>query len=61
MFAKGDRGGGGMTWGFGTSGCKPLHIITWINNEVLLSSTGNYILYRIHLLIKKNIKKEIYV
>lgn len=37
-------GGGGMTWEFGTSRCKPLHI-TWINNEVLLSSTGNYIWY----------------
>ena len=36
--------GGGMDWEFGVSRCKLLHI-EWINNEVLLYSTGNYIQY----------------
>ena len=36
--------GGGMDWEFGVSRCKLLHI-EWINNKVLLYSTGNYIQY----------------
>ena len=36
--------GGGMQWGTGVSRCKPLYI-GWINNKVLLYSTGNYIQY----------------
>ena len=32
----------GMEWKFGASRCKLLHL-EWINNEVLLYSTGNYI------------------
>ena len=36
--------GGGVDWGFGISRCKLLHI-EWINNKVLLYSTGNYIQY----------------
>ena len=35
-------GGGGMDWEFGVSRCKLLHL-EWINNKVLLYSTGNYI------------------
>ena len=31
-----------MDWKFGTSRCKLLYI-EWINNKVLLYSTGNYI------------------
>jgi len=31
-----------MDWEFGVSRCKLLHL-EWINNEVLLYSTGNYI------------------
>ena len=33
-----------MEWEFGVSRCKQLHI-GWINNKVLLYSTGNYIQY----------------
>ena len=36
--------GGGMDWEFGVSRCKLLHL-EWINNRVLLHSTGNYIQY----------------
>ena len=36
--------GGGMDWEFGISRCKLLYI-EWINNKVLLYSTGNYIQY----------------
>ena len=38
--------GGGMDWEFGVSRCKLLRI-EWINNKVLLCSTGNYIQYPI--------------
>ena len=34
----------GMDWESGISRCKLLYI-EWINNEVLLYSTGNYIQY----------------
>ena len=34
----------GMDWGFRVSRCKLLHV-EWINNKVLLYSTGNYIQY----------------
>ena len=33
-----------MDWEFGISRCK-LSYIEWINNKVLLYSTGNYIQY----------------
>ena len=36
--------GGGIDWEFGISRCKLLYI-GWINNKVLLYSTGNYIQY----------------
>ena len=32
----------GMDWEFGVSGCELLHL-EWINNKILLCSTGNYI------------------
>ena len=38
------EGEGGMDWEFGISRCKLLYI-EWINNKVLLNSTGNYIQY----------------
>ena len=44
VVAKGERGGGGKDWEFGISRCK-LVCIGWINNKVLLYSTGNYIQY----------------
>ena len=39
---QGSGGGGGIDWEFGISIYKLLHI-GWINNKVLLYSTGNYI------------------
>ena len=44
VVAKGEEGTGGKDWVFGISGCKLLYI-GWINNKVLLHSTGNYIQY----------------
>ena len=41
---KGEGGGGGRNWEFGVSRCKLLHV-EWINNKVLLYSTGNSIQY----------------
>ena len=44
VVAKGEGVGGGMRWEVGVSRCKLLYI-EWINNKVLLYSTGNYIQY----------------
>ena len=41
MVAKRGRGWGGKDGEFGISRCK-LSYIGWINNKVLLDSTGNY-------------------
>ena len=41
---QGEGGGGGMEWEFRISRCKLLYI-EWINNKVLLYSTGNCIQY----------------
>ena len=38
------RVGGGISWGYGVSGCKLLYI-EWINNKVLLYRAENYIQY----------------
>ena len=38
------NGGRGMDWEFGIGRCKLLYI-GWINNKILLYSTGNYIQY----------------
>ena len=46
MVAKGDGGGGGKDWEFGVSRCKLVHI-GWINNKIVLYSTGNYIQYSV--------------
>ena len=46
MVAKAEEDGGGIDWKFGISRCKILHI-GWINNKVLLCSTGNYIQYAV--------------
>ena len=42
VVAKGEGGGRGMDSESGVSRCKLLHL-EWINNKVLLYSTGNYI------------------
>ena len=39
---RGRSGGRGMDWEFGVGRYKLLHL-EWINNKVLLYSTGNYI------------------
>ena len=39
---QGERGTSRMDWEFGVTRCK-LSYLEWINNEVLLYSTGNYI------------------
>ena len=52
VVAKGEGVGGGMEWEVGVSRCKLLYI-EWINNKVLLYSTGNYIQY---LIINHNVK-----
>ena len=44
VLAKEARGGGGMEWEFGISRCELLYV-RWINNKVLLYSTGNYTQY----------------
>ena len=53
MVASGE-GWGGMDWEFGISRCKLLYR-EWINNKVLLYSTGNYIQY---LVINYNGKEK---
>ena len=42
VVAKGVGAGRGMDWEFGVSRCKLLHL-EWIDNKVLMYSTGNYI------------------
>ena len=44
VVAKGKKGRRGMDWEFETSRCKLLNI-GWINNKVLLYSTGNCMQY----------------
>ena len=60
MVAKAEWGGKGMEWEFGISRCKLLYA-GWINNKVLLYSTGNYIQYSvINRNLEKNMKKNTY-
>ena len=51
------RGQGGKDWEFGISRCKLLYI-GWINNIVLLYSTGNYIQYPVINYNGKEYEKE---
>ena len=44
MVAKVEGGERGMDWEFGVGRCKLLHL-EWINNKVLMYSTGNYVQY----------------
>ena len=46
VVAKGETGGRGKNWEFGISRCKLLYI-GWINNKVLLYSTGNLTQYSV--------------
>ena len=60
MVVKGAEGGGGEDWEFGISGCKVVYI-GWINNKVLLYSTGNCIQYLVINHKGKEYKKYIYI
>ena len=57
---QGGRVGGGMGWELGMSRCKLLYI-GWINNKVLLCSTGNYIQYPVINNNGKEYKKRMYI
>ena len=57
MVAKGKGGGRGIDWEFGVGRCKLLHT-DWINNKVLMYSTGNYIQYPVISRNGKEYKKE---
>ena len=57
VVAKGERGGGRMGWEFGISRCKLVYT-EWINNKVLLYSTGSYIQYPVVKHNGKEYKKE---
>ena len=53
------RGGGrGIEWEFGVGICKLLYI-EWINNGVLLDSTGNRIQYPVINHNGKNVEKSV--
>ena len=54
---QGAGGWGGMEWEVGVSRCKLLYI-GWINNKVLLYSTGKYIQYPMINHNGKEYKKE---
>ena len=61
MVAKGKAGGRGKDWELGISRCKLVYV-GWINDKVLLYTTGNYIQYPV---INQNgkgyVKEYIYV
>ena len=57
MVAKGEGFGGGMEREVGVSGCKLVYM-EWINNKVLLYSTGNYIQYPMTTHNGKEYKKK---
>ena len=57
VVAKGRGGGGGLDWEFGVSRYKLVHT-EWINNKVLLYSTGNYIQYPVINHNGKEYKRE---
>ena len=60
VVAKEEGVRGGMQWEVGVSRCKLLYI-EWINNKVLLYSTGNYIQYPMINHNGKDIKKDVYI
>ena len=60
MVAKGQGVGEGMEWEVGVSRCKLLYM-EWINNKVLLDSTGNYIQYPVITIMEKNMKNSIHI
>ena len=57
---RGGGGGRGMDWEFGVGRCKLIHL-EWINNKVLMYSTGNYIQSPVINHNGKKYKKRMYV
>ena len=57
---QGGGDGGGMEWEAEISRCKLLYT-EWINNKVLLYSTGNYIQYHMINHNRNIFKKSVYV
>ena len=49
-----------MDWEFGTDQCKLLYT-EWINNKVLLYSTGNYSQYPVINHNGKNMENNVYI
>ena len=49
-----------MDWDFEVGRCKLLHL-EWINNKVLMYSTGNYIQYPVINHNGKEYKKRMYI
>ena len=60
MAANGERGRGRAEWEFGITRCKLLHL-EWIDNKVLLYSTGNYIQSPGINHNRKEYKKNVYI
>ena len=57
---KGEGVRGGMDWEFEMNRCKQVHV-EWINNKVLLCSTGNSIPHPMINHNGKNLKKIVYI
>ena len=55
---QGGKGESGMDWEFGVHRCKLLNL-EWTGNEVLLSSTGNYV-QSLVMEHGKNMRKSVY-
>ena len=60
MVAKREWGGEGKDWEFAIRSCNLLYI-EWINNKVLLYSTGNYIQCPVINHNGKNMKRNAYI
>ena len=60
VVAKWEGVGGRMEWKVGVSRCKRLYV-KWMNNKVLLYSTGNYIQYPGINYSGKDYEKEVYI
>ena len=60
VVTKEEVGGRGLDWDLGISRCRLVYI-EWINNKVLLYSTGNCIQYLVINHNGKNMKKNVYV
>ena len=60
VVANREGGRGGKDWEFGIGRYKLLYT-KWINNKILLYSTGNYIQYPTINHNRKEYEKEIYI